>query len=81
MWRAQRRLRSTQPASCQSPLHPHLGSVVDWLGSSLVTGAGRLSQGVEEVPATNTPVGQIVVKVNGQWVGARIGTGGVKQAR
>jgi len=58
-----------------------LGSVVDWLGSSLVMGAGRLSQG-QEVPATNTPVGQIVVKVNGQWVEARIGgTGGVKQAR
>ena len=81
MWRAQRRLGSTQPASCQSSLHPHLGSVVDWLGSSLVMGAGRLSQG-QEVPATNTPVGQIVVKVNGQWVEARIGgTGGVKQAR
>jgi len=32
--------------------------------------------------ATNTPVGQIVVKVNGQWVEARIGgTGGLKQAR
>lgn len=31
---------------------------------------------------TNTPVGQLVVKVNGQWVEARIGgTGGVKQAR
>ena len=54
---------------------------MDWLGSSLVMGAGRLSQG-QEVPATNTPVGQIVVKVNGQWVEARIGgTGGVKQAR
>ena len=32
--------------------------------------------------ATNTPVGKLVVKVNGQWVEARIGDiGGVKQAR
>lgn len=41
---------------------------------------GLRVEGVDNT--TNTPVGQLVVKVNGQWVEARIGgTGGVKQAR